>query len=64
MKKLPTTETGPSLRCFTKSGQQYLITQNPAAAKFTLWRVMEGGYDKLATSNSPVSLSNKVPWND
>lgn len=62
IKKIPPSETGPSLCCKTCSGAEYIITQNPTSAKFTLWAVEDAGYEKIATASSPVVLDGKIPW--
>ena len=32
--------------------------------KFTLWKVMENGFVKIATANSPLDLDELVPWDE
>lgn len=44
VKSIPSSETGARTGCKTKSGKEYLITNNPIKEKFTLWLVVPGGY--------------------
>lgn len=62
VKKLPPSENGPGVLCTTTTGQQYQISQNIEKMRFTLWRVVNGGYVKMATANSPFDLEDLVPW--
>lgn len=62
VKKLPAADYGPGVLCTTKSGRQFQITQNPEKRKFTLWAVVDGGYDKIAMANSPTDLYSKIDW--
>lgn len=62
IKKIPTSECGAGQICTTASGKQYRITQNPEKRKHTLWMVVNGGYEKLATSDSPYDLYPMIDW--
>lgn len=65
VKSIPTSETGSMVTCFTKpneSGDKYLITQNPLKAQFTLWKCLENGFEKISTSNNPLDLNKKIPY--
>lgn len=62
VKKLPVADCGPGVLCITKSGKQFQITQNPEKRKFTLWAIIDGGYDKIAVANSPTDLYSKIDW--
>lgn len=62
VKRVPASDTGPQLQCLTRAGERYVITQNPVTRKFTLWRVVSGGYEKISTADSPVPLNSKIPW--
>lgn len=62
IKSVPTSEDGQSVRCKTKSGKFYLITQNRGKKRFTLWRVLDNGFEKLTTGDSPYDLYGDVPW--
>ena len=62
VKSIPVSEDGQSVRCKTKSGKAYLITQNRSKMRFTLWRILDDGFEKLTTGNSPYDLYENVPW--
>ncbi len=62
VKKLPPSENGPGVLCTTTTGQKYQISQNIERMRFTLWKVVDGGYVKMATANSPLDLDELVPW--
>ncbi len=64
VKKIPTSDTGPGVRCTTKGGKHYQISQNVEKLKFTLWKVVEGGFVKIATANSPIDLEELIPWDE
>lgn len=64
VKKIPVSENGPGVLCTTKGGKQYKISQNTEKMKFTLWKVMENGFVKIATANSPLDLDELVPWDE
>lgn len=54
--RIPASETGPNVTHTTRSGIVYKVTQNKKKGQFTLWKKVEGGYEKLATKKSPVQL--------
>lgn len=60
VKNLPATETGAGVTYITKSGKEYRISQNPTAARHTLWSVLPEGYEKIATAASPLPLYDKI----
>ena len=60
--KLPSSENGLGVTCITLSGEQYYISQNKEKGKHTLWRIVDGNYQKLATANSPFDLYDKINW--
>lgn len=62
VKKLPASEYGSGVLCKTKSGKQYQISQNPENKKHTLWRIVDGGYEKIATGDSPYDLYPLIDW--
>ena len=62
VKKLPVSENGPGVLCTTTSGRQYQISQNIEKMRFTLWKIVDGSYIKMATANSPLDLEDLVPW--
>lgn len=60
LSKLPSSENGTGVTCTTLSGEQYYISQNTEKRKFTLWRIVDGGYQKITTANSPFDLYEKI----
>lgn len=63
-KKLPASDYGNGVLCRTKSGKEYQISHNPEKHKMTLWKITEGGYEKLAVADSPYDLYPLIPWNE
>ena len=64
VKRIPASDNGPGVFCTTKSGQHYQISQNVEKVKFTLGKVVEGGFVKLATANSPLDFDDLIPWDE
>lgn len=62
LSKLPSSENGIGVTCVSASGQQYYISQNKEKGKHTLWRIVDGNYQKIATANSPYDLYEKINW--
>lgn len=63
VKKLPETELRvPGCLCRTASGQEYIKTSNETRSKHTLWKVVDGGFEKVATSGDMNALDEKIPW--
>lgn len=62
VKSIPASDNGAGVLCVTSSGQKYQISQNIERKKFTLWQVVNKGFIKIKTANSPVDLYNLVPW--
>lgn len=65
VKSIPSSETGVRVSCFTKqnkSGEEYLITQNPLKEQFTLWKCLNDGFEKISTSDSPLDFDKIIPW--
>ena len=62
VKKLPATEIGAAVRCRTKSGQEYLISQNPHPTRsqdqFTLWRVSPSNLEWVSGTSVSKTLNN------
>lgn len=56
VKKLPLSETGPGVHYIAKSRKEYCISQSLEKMRFTLWRIVPGGYEKMATSDNPCNL--------
>lgn len=53
VKSIPSSENGSAVVCKTRAGQEYIISQNIERCRFTLWKVVEGGYVKIDTADSP-----------
>lgn len=62
VKTIPTAESGSRTTCTTKLGKKYLITNNPAKERFTLWRVVEDGYEKLSVSSNPLDFDKIIDY--
>lgn len=64
VKKIPTSDSGVRVLCRTKSGDEYTISQNPMKdrSRFTLWRNLSDGYEKVASADSPSALYQKIDW--
>lgn len=64
VKSIPAQEV-QNVTCFTKpneSGDKYIITQNHLKAQFTLWKCVKDGFEKISTSNNPLDLNKKIPY--
>lgn len=64
VKSIPASDNGAGVLCTTKSGQKFQISQNVEKMKFTLWKVVDKGFIKVKTANSPVDLYDFIPWNE
>ena len=62
VRKIPVTENGLGVHCTTKSGMEFQISQNTEKKKHTLWKIVAGGFEKVATANSPYDLYELIPW--
>mgnify|MGYP001048862553 FL=1 len=62
IKKIPVSENGCGVQCSTRTGQRFLISQNIEKMKFVLWRMVDGGYEKITVANSPFDLYDIIPW--
>lgn len=65
VKSIPVSETGSRTTCFTKSndsGDRYLITENPLEARFTLWKCVEDGFERIKTSDNPRDFDDVIPY--
>ena len=60
--KLPASEDGYGVLCKTKSGSEYVISQNLDKGKFTLWSFQDGQYLKISTADSPIKLYEQINW--
>lgn len=65
VKDIPNSESGYGVVCYTqpnKSGEKYIISQNPTKIKFTLWKCLEDGYEKIAISDNPLEFNDMIPF--
>lgn len=62
VKSIPSSETGARTGCKTKSGKEYLITNNPIKEKFTLWLVVPDGYEKLSVADNPLDFDKIIDY--
>ena len=62
VRKIPSSENGLGVHCTTKCGQEFQISQNNEKKKHTLWKIVPGGFEKIATGDSPYDLYDKIPW--
>ena len=60
VKKLPLSDSGPGVVCNGK--YVYIISQDLKKQRFTLWKKIDEGYEKIASSDSPMKLYDKVEW--
>jgi hypothetical protein len=62
VKKLPASEHGYGVLCIAKDGAKYQISQNPDKKTHTLWKIIPGGYEKVANADSPYPLYEMIDW--
>ena len=62
VKKIPASDCGTGVLCKTRSGKEYCISQNPEKHKHTLWCIVDGGFEKIATAYIPYDLYHLVVW--
>lgn len=60
--KLPASEDGHGIYWKTDYGN-FLVTYNTKKDKFTLWKELSDGYEKLNTADNPFSLYKKIQNN-
>ena len=60
IKNLPSSENGPGVVCNGK--YVYIITQDLKKQRFTLWKKVDEGYEKMGSADSPMKLYDKVEW--
>ena len=56
VKKLSASENGYGIHYTARSRKEYCISQNTERQRFTLWRIVPGGYEKMSVSNNPYDL--------
>lgn len=64
VKEIPASDSAPGVTCVTKSGKTYKISQDAKRGIHTLWRVVEGGYEKIETGDSPYDLYPLIDWDN
>ena len=41
---------------------KYLITKNNLEERFTLWKRLEDGFERIKTSDNPLDFDKTIPW--
>lgn len=57
---LPASENGHGVLYKALSGQQYCISQNLDKLKHTLWKYVEGGYQRITSADNPYDLYEEI----
>lgn len=57
---IPSSENGSGVLYTAMSGQKYNISQNLDKRKHTLWKHVEGGYQRVAVADSPYDLYEQI----
>ena len=60
-KRLPAGDTGPTYTYTNAQGEEYVITWCYTPKRFTLWKKMSDGYEKMATAQAPTELYSRIP---
>lgn len=60
VKAMPSSENGPGVVCNGK--YIYIITQDLKKQRFTLWKKVDEGYEKMGSADSPIKLYDKIEW--
>lgn len=56
VKKLPASESGHGVHYIARSRKEYCVSSCPEKGRFTLWRIVDGGYEKMESADSPNKL--------
>lgn len=64
VKAIPNSESGSRTTCKTHSGEEFIISYNPIKDKFTLWKPVECGFEKIDTGNSPLDFNKLLGYKD
>ena len=56
VKRIPVTLNGRSSTYTARSGNKYKITKHTNKAVFYLWKIAEGGYEKISEEENPYEL--------
>ena len=59
VKQIPKSDNGHGVLYTKLNGNVYQISNNPIKKRFTLWKVLENGYEKISTSDNPLNLYEK-----
>ena len=59
VKQIPKSENGHGVLYTKLNGNIYQISNNPVNKRFTLWKVLNNGYEKISTSDNPLKLYEK-----
>lgn len=57
--QIPKSEDGCGVRYYSDSGNIYIISQNTKKERFTLWKELKSGYEKIAIADIPTALYKK-----
>lgn len=57
---IPSSENGAGVLYKASSGQQYVVSQNLDKRKHTLWKQVDGGYQRIDVADSPYDLYEKI----
>lgn len=57
--QIPKSEDGHGVRYTSETGNVYIISQNTKKERFTLWKELKSGYEKIATADIPTTLYKK-----
>ena len=41
---------------------RFLVTHNSLKEQFTLWERLEDGFERVKTSDSPLTFDKTIPW--
>lgn len=55
-RKLPSSESGHGVHYVSKNGREYCVSHCPEKERFTLWRIVDDGYEKVKTASDPREL--------
>ena len=59
VKQIPKSDNGHGVLYTKSNGNIYQISNNPVNKRFTLWKVLNNGYEKISTSDNPLKLYEK-----
>ena len=59
VKQIPKSENGHGVLYTKSNGNIYQISNKPVNKRFTLWKVLSNGYEKISTSDNPLKLYEK-----